>query len=66
MGGWPPISVRGFRSHPMIRFLWHSIQQWNLGYQREFTRNMVFELGYVGSKGTRLVKTIDINQSTLT
>jgi hypothetical protein len=39
------------------------IQQWNLGYQRQLPQNMVFEVSYVGSKGTRLVKTVDINQA---
>ncbi|MGA2263658.1 MAG: hypothetical protein ABSH28_19755 [Acidobacteriota bacterium] len=34
-----------------------------MGLQREFTQNMVFELGYVGSKGTRLVRQYDINQA---
>jgi hypothetical protein len=39
------------------------IQQWNLGYQRQFPKNIVFEISYVGNKGTRLVKTVDINQA---
>jgi Carboxypeptidase regulatory-like domain len=39
------------------------IQQWNLGYQREIRSNMLFEVTYVGNKGTKLVKTVDINQA---
>lgn len=39
------------------------IQHWNLGYQRQLPKNMVFEVSYVGNKGTRLVKTVDINQA---
>jgi hypothetical protein len=39
------------------------VQQWNLGYQREFARNMVFEIAYIGSKGTRLVTSRDFNQA---
>lgn len=39
------------------------IQHWNLGYQREIARNLLFEVSYVGNKGTRLVKTVDINQA---
>ena len=39
------------------------IQQWNLGYQQEFARNMVFEVSYAGSKGTRMFKNIDYNQA---
>ncbi|NOT60854.1 MAG: hypothetical protein HOP19_11595, partial [Acidobacteria bacterium] len=30
------------------------VQQWNLTTQTKFWKNYVFELGYVGSKGTRL------------
>jgi hypothetical protein len=39
------------------------IQHWNLGYQRQLPSNMLFEVGYVGNKGTKLVKTVDINQA---
>ena len=39
------------------------IQQWNLGYQRQLPQNVLFEASYVGSKGTRLIKTVDINQA---
>jgi hypothetical protein len=39
------------------------IQHWNLGYQRRFPSHMVFDITYVGNKGTRLVKTVDVNQA---
>jgi outer membrane receptor protein involved in Fe transport len=39
------------------------IQHWNAGYQRQLPFNMVFEVTYVGNKGTKLVKTVDINQA---
>ena len=39
------------------------IQQWNLSYQREFARNMVIDVAYIGSKGTRLVRSVDVNQA---
>jgi hypothetical protein len=39
------------------------VQHWNLGYQRQLPGNIVFEASYVGNKGTRLVKTVDINQA---
>jgi hypothetical protein len=39
------------------------VQHWNLGYQRQLPSNMVFEVSYVGNKGTKLVKTVDINQA---
>ena len=37
-------------------------QHWNLSLQRELGRNRVFELAYVGSKGTKLLATRDLNQ----
>jgi hypothetical protein len=43
-----------------------SVQQWNLGVEKSFAQNMVFELGYIGSKGTDLTRTADINQAFLT
>jgi hypothetical protein len=39
------------------------IQQWNLGFQRQLPANTLFEVSYVGNKGTHLVKTVDINQA---
>jgi hypothetical protein len=38
------------------------IQNWNLNVQQELGRGAAFELGYVGSKGTRLVRLLDPNQ----
>jgi outer membrane receptor protein involved in Fe transport len=38
-------------------------QHFNLTLQREFGRTMLLSLGYVGSKGTRLVDMRDINQA---
>jgi hypothetical protein len=38
------------------------IQQWNLNIQRKLPANIVLDLGYVGSKGTRLIVTYpDLN-----
>src|SRR6059036_1387308 len=39
------------------------IQHWNLGYQRQLPENMLFEVSYVGNKGTKLVRTVDVNQA---
>jgi hypothetical protein len=39
------------------------VQHWNVGYQRQFPSHTVFEVSYVGNKGTKLVKTVDINQA---
>jgi hypothetical protein len=40
------------------------IQQWSFGVQRELQGNMVIDLTYLGSKGTRLPISFDINQPT--
>jgi hypothetical protein len=39
------------------------VQQWNLGVEREVARDTIVELGYLGSKGTRLTRRMDINQA---
>lgn len=36
-------------------------QNWNLGLQREVLRNLLIEVNYVGSKGTRLIRVVDGN-----
>ena len=38
------------------------MQHWNLNVQHELGRNSVLEVGYVGSKGTKLLTARDINQ----
>jgi outer membrane receptor protein involved in Fe transport len=38
------------------------VQSWNLNIQREVTHALAFEIGYVGSKGTRLTRLYDANQ----
>lgn len=38
------------------------IQNWNVSLQREVARNMVFEMRYVGSKATKLIRGADINE----
>src|SRR4030095_7539203 len=38
------------------------MQHWNFNVQREFGRNSVLEVAYVGSKGTKLLSARDINQ----
>ncbi|MGA7695929.1 MAG: carboxypeptidase-like regulatory domain-containing protein [Candidatus Sulfotelmatobacter sp.] len=40
-------------------------QQWNLTIQRELGRDWFMELGYVGTKGSRLRSTFDPDQATL-
>jgi len=38
------------------------LQQFSLGLQREVFRNLLFEVAYVGSKGTKLIRTRNVNQ----
>ncbi len=38
------------------------VQHWNLGVQRQLGASRLFELNYVGSKGTKLIAARDINQ----
>jgi hypothetical protein len=47
--------------HPDFRDAY--IQQWNAGYEREIGSSMLYEIGYAGSKGTRLSKAVDVNQA---
>jgi len=42
-----------------------SYQNWSFSIQREVTSNTVFEIAYVGSKGTHLLGEVDLNQPTL-
>ena len=39
------------------------VQSWNLNVEREVARNVALQLGYVGSKGTKLVRLRDANQA---
>jgi hypothetical protein len=38
------------------------VQNWNLNLEQELTNGIALQLGYVGSKGTRLVRLRDANQ----
>jgi hypothetical protein len=38
------------------------IQQWNLGAQYELTKNLLIEVRYVGSKGTKLLQAVSFTQ----
>ncbi|MEW6212978.1 MAG: TonB-dependent receptor [Acidobacteriota bacterium] len=38
------------------------LQQWSLTAQREIASNLVIDIGYVGSKGTKLLRRINPNQ----
>ncbi|HWS85535.1 MAG TPA: TonB-dependent receptor [Pyrinomonadaceae bacterium] len=38
------------------------VQQWNIGIEREILKNTAFEVRYVGNRGTKLTRAIDLNQ----
>jgi len=38
------------------------VQNWNLNLQQKLAQNTSLEVGYVGSKGTKLVRLYDVNQ----
>ncbi len=38
------------------------VQHWNLGFQYEVTRNLLFETRYVGTKGTKLLQAVSFAQ----
>jgi hypothetical protein len=39
------------------------VQQWSFGIQHELVRNLLLDVGYVGTKGTHLYRTFDPNQA---
>ncbi len=41
------------------------VQQWSLNVQTEFAHNFLLEVGYVGSRGTRLPRSRGLNQARL-
>ncbi|MCX6608091.1 MAG: TonB-dependent receptor [Acidobacteria bacterium] len=41
------------------------IQNWNISLQRELAKNMVWDVRYVGSKGTRLVRGTSVNETNI-
>jgi hypothetical protein len=38
------------------------VQSWDIGFQRELTRDTVMEIRYIGNHGTRLWRTINLNE----
>ncbi len=49
-----------FGVNPNIRTPY--VQNWNLNIQQQITNKIMMELGYVGSKGTKLFRFVDTNQ----
>jgi Carboxypeptidase regulatory-like domain/TonB-dependent Receptor Plug Domain len=44
--------------------VYSNVQQWSFSVQRELQKNTVFQLAYVGTKGTHLTAVRDLNQLT--
>ncbi len=65
VGGSPPPAESVFpldvTSIP-TKAIWPYAQQWSFGVQRELSRAFVFNMAYVGSKGTKLTVERQINQ----
>ena len=68
--GYPNIGVSGTSSpqYPLgvtaipTKAQWPYVQQWHLDLQHELARSTVATISYVGSKGTRLTREVDLNQ----
>lgn len=54
------VPIAGVFPDPEIRTPY--IQQFNFGFQWNFAKNYLFDIGYVGNKGTRLLQMITLNQ----
>jgi outer membrane receptor protein involved in Fe transport len=60
-GGVPIGDAFGVDQHLRTPYM----QNFNLNLQQELTRHMVFQIGYVGSNGHKLLRFRDLNQPTL-
>ena len=56
-----PYPLRSFFFTPH-NFVTPYSQNWNFNVQQEFVKNVALQLGYVGSKGTKLDRLLDANQ----
>jgi outer membrane receptor protein involved in Fe transport len=54
------VSISGVYVDPNLRTPY--VQQYNANVQWEFARNYLLEVGYVGSKGTKLLQLLTLNQ----
>jgi Carboxypeptidase regulatory-like domain/TonB dependent receptor len=55
------VPVSGLFIDPEMRTPY--VQQYNFNVQYEFVKNWLLEVGYVGSKGTKLLQTVTLNQA---
>jgi Carboxypeptidase regulatory-like domain len=63
-----PLGGTGARFPPNVNSLdvfprQPSVQSWSLTIQRELMTNLILEVGYVGTRGTHLPRTIQLNQA---
>jgi hypothetical protein len=57
-----PANIRGLRSSSFeIDAPWPMSSQWNLNIQRQLPGNIVWEIGYFGTRGTHIVRRDDFN-----
>lgn len=59
--GVPPISLTSLDPHLRTPY----VQQFNVTLQWQAAKDFLFELGYVGTKGTKLLRQVRINQALL-
>jgi len=57
----PPVAPSIFITDHNLRTPY--VQSWNLNLQRQIGSALAFEAGYVGTKGTRLMRLYDLNQN---
>ena len=58
-----PLTDRGAPAYafdPSMRTPYYS--NWNIGVQRALTKDTVFEVRYVGTKGSKLVRSVNVNE----
>ncbi len=51
-------SITDFNPHLKVGY----VQSWDIGFQRQLTRDTVLEVRYVGNRGTGLWRTINLNE----
>jgi hypothetical protein len=54
------VSISGVYIDPQLKTPY--VQQYNVGFQWNFAKNYLFDIGYVGNKGTRLLNVVLLNQ----
>jgi outer membrane receptor protein involved in Fe transport len=67
-GAQPPFDQEGYPKPTTILTIDHNMrptyaQNWNLSIQRSFLRDYLFEIQYVGTKGTRVSRFVEANPS---